>query len=100
MRGRVTLSAAVAVALTLGAAALASSTASPPPLATGLFDPAAFSNVNRPDAAVGWVRAKAAGVSVVRLVVHWDKIERVHPPTPDKARDPSFAGYDWKSIDG
>ena len=44
-------------------------------------------------------RIRATGSSVVRLVISWKGVTRQRPTGAADARDPAFAGYDWRNAD-
>ena len=59
------------------------------PLRTGFVDPTAFSG---PDAAKSVVRARAAGASIVRLLLSWNEVASESPAAPSDPRTPRTAG--------
>jgi hypothetical protein len=63
------------------------------PLRTGFVDPTAFSG---PNAAKSVVRARAAGASIVRLLLGWSGVASEPPAAP---RDPADPAYRWGSFD-
>jgi hypothetical protein len=63
------------------------------PLRTGFADPTAFSG---PDAAKSVVRARAAGASIVRLLLSWTEVASESPAAPSDPEDPA---YSWASFD-
>ena len=66
------------------------------PLRTSLDDPFAFTGRER---AAGFVKARSAGASYVRLIVPWNEIA---PPTPSAgfvAADPTSPDYSWGWLD-
>jgi hypothetical protein len=71
-------------------------TASTRPLRTSLDDPFAFTG---PDRAAGFVKARAAGASYVRLIAPWNFIAPTKPPAGFDAADPTSPGYSWSWLD-
>jgi len=87
-----TIAGIVAAALALAAAAGAGVT--PPPLITGVYDPASLSG---PDAATAAARIRAAGATFVRLRLDWAAVAGSSPGAD--GADPANAAYDWSSFD-
>jgi hypothetical protein len=66
------------------------------PLRTSLDDPFAFTGGER---AAGFVMARAAGASYVRINVAWNAIAPTTRPAGFDATDPTSPGYGWGWID-
>jgi hypothetical protein len=66
------------------------------PLRTSLDDPFTFTGSER---AAGFVKARAAGASYVRIVASWNAIAPVSRPAGFDAADPTSHGYDWAWYD-
>jgi hypothetical protein len=64
------------------------------PLRTSVDDPFTFTGAQR---AAGFVKARAAGASYVRMVVAWNAVVSGTPPA--NAADPTSPGYDWNWYD-
>jgi len=64
------------------------------PLRTSVDDPFTFTGAQR---AAGFVKARAAGASYVRMVVAWNAVTSSTPPAD--AADPTSRGYDWNWYD-
>jgi Cellulase (glycosyl hydrolase family 5) len=66
------------------------------PLRTSVDDPFTFTGGER---AAGFVKARAAGASYVRIVASWDAIAPASRPAGFDAADPTSHGYDWNWYD-
>jgi hypothetical protein len=66
------------------------------PLRTSLDDPFTLTG---PDRAIGFLKARAAGASFVRIVVPWNEIAPTTPPAGFTAADPTSPGYSWSWLD-
>lgn len=66
------------------------------PLRTSVDDPFAFTGAER---AAGFVKARDAGASYVRIVASWDAIAPASRPAGFDAADPTSKGYDWSWYD-
>ena len=66
------------------------------PLRTSLDDPFTFTGSER---AEGFVKARAAGASYVRLIAPWNAIAPDNPPAKFAAADPTSPGYSWAWLD-
>jgi Cellulase (glycosyl hydrolase family 5) len=66
------------------------------PLRTSLDDPFTFTGAQR---ATGFLKAKAAGATYVRLIVPWYAVAPSTPPAEFAAADPTSPGYDWTWLD-
>jgi hypothetical protein len=64
------------------------------PLRTSVDDPFTFTGAQR---ATGFLKARSAGASYVRMVVAWSAIAPSTPPAD--AADPTSRGYDWNWYD-
>ena len=51
------------------------------------------------DTATALGRARAAGASVWALAIPWAFVSPTEPPSIAAARDPGWAGYDWRATD-
>jgi hypothetical protein len=97
VRAGVLASAALAAVAAGSALRADARSVSPPPatrpLVTGIFP------TQTPDSAEVFARIRGTGARVVRIVVSWKHVARERPTTVDAARDPAFAGYDWRAAD-
>jgi hypothetical protein len=66
------------------------------PLRTSLDDPFTLTG---PDRAIGFLKARAAGASFVRIVVPWNEIAPTTPPAGFAPADPTSPGYSWSWLD-
>src|SRR5689334_402238 len=66
------------------------------PLRTSVDDPFTFTGAER---ATGFVKARAAGASYVRMVVAWNAIAPDTRPAAFDAADPTSPGYSWSWYD-
>ena len=78
-----------------GHAARTYSTGGTLPLRTSLDDPFTLTGAQR---ALGFVKARAAGASYVRIIVAWNEIAPKAPPA-GTASDPDSRGYSWEWLD-
>jgi hypothetical protein len=67
------------------------------PLRTSVDDPFTFTG---PERAVGFVKARAAGASYVRLIAPWYAVAPTTPPSGFDAADPNSPAYSWGWLDG
>jgi hypothetical protein len=95
------------VTLTLVLAGLAavgsgapSASAALSPLAIGFNDHETFMSPDAATRQTGFAHARAADAAVVRLPVAWSDVAPQRPPSRTAARDPAWAGYRWRTIDG
>jgi hypothetical protein len=72
------------------------STGSTMPLRTSLDDPFTFTGAQR---AAGFVKARAAGATYVRLIVPWSAIAPSSLPAGFAPADPTSQGYSWTWLD-
>lgn len=75
-----------------------SAAAAPPlrPLETAVVDPDVFTGT---EATAALVRAKAAGVTAIKVPLFWSLIAPATRPSAFKATDPSDPGYSWAGLD-
>jgi Cellulase (glycosyl hydrolase family 5) len=66
------------------------------PLRTSVDDPFTFTGAAR---AAGFVKARAAGASYVRIVASWNAIAPASRPAGFDPADPTSHGYDWNWYD-
>jgi Cellulase (glycosyl hydrolase family 5) len=66
------------------------------PLRTSVDDPFTFTGAQR---AAGFVKARAAGASYVRIVVSWNAVAPDPRPAGFDAADPTSPGYSWSWYD-
>jgi len=65
----------------------------PRPLVTAVFPS------TPPESALIFRRIRGAGATVTRFALYWSHVARKRPETAQEARDPAFAGYDWRQYD-
>jgi hypothetical protein len=66
------------------------------PLRTSVDDPFTFTGAER---AAGFVKARAAGASYVRIIVPWNAIAPTTVPAGFAPADPTSVGYEWAWLD-
>jgi hypothetical protein len=69
-------------------------------LRTGFADFEAFQRLDGAERSAAYANMRAARGSIVRLMVNWRNVAPLKPPSRQAARDPSWPGYDWSSVDG
>ena len=78
-------------------AAIATPAATAGPLRTGFVDPGAFSRERQQQRAFD--RSRAAGSSVVRLILFWNEVAPERRPASFVATNPNDPAYNWASFD-
>ena len=86
---------AVAVCAAAGASLAGNRAATPRPLLTAVVDPAAVSE----DPALAMRRIRAAGATVVRLVLPWEAVAPAWPAAGFDAANPDDPAYSWGRFD-
>jgi hypothetical protein len=66
------------------------------PLRTSVDDPFTFTG---PQRAAGFLKARSAGASYVRIVVSWNAVAPTTPPAGFDASDPASPAYSWNWYD-
>jgi len=87
------------VAALVACGALPSSAAATHGLLTGFTDAEPFQELDSGQRLAAYSHMAAARGSVVRLSFGWPSVAVARPPNPAAARDPSWPGYRWGSVD-
>src|SRR3989442_3201702 len=87
---------AVLVVVLSGAASSASAATRNQPLVTAFMDPMTFGG---PSTSSAFARVRAAGASVVRLMVPWQGIAPTARPPSFQPADPADPNYKWAAMD-
>ncbi|HEY7630994.1 MAG TPA: hypothetical protein VH817_09845 [Thermoleophilaceae bacterium] len=94
--------AALTAAVVLAALALAlpgAASARVHGLKLGFTDSASFQFADPADRAIAFQHAKAAGASIIRVSIDWDKLAPNKPPNIATTANPAWSGYSWDFVD-